>query len=135
MAKLHFDDLTAITCPFGLLDDDTQARLKAHGGPYEFFRADGWFDWSPAWAGDVVYRVKPAPLTKPSIDWSHVAPEWKWLARDDDGMMWLYEWPQPDCGVYSWKAHGRYADASAFASLTPGMCDWRDSLVRRPEGV
>ena len=27
--KLHFDDLTQITCPFGMLDDDTQKRLRA----------------------------------------------------------------------------------------------------------
>ena len=29
MTKLHFDDLTQITCPFWMRDDDTQERLRA----------------------------------------------------------------------------------------------------------
>ena len=54
-------DLTAITTPFGLLDEATQYALRAHGGPYEYF---GGIDWHvntliEHWA--FVYRVKPVP--------------------------------------------------------------------------
>ncbi len=62
-------DLTAITTPYGLLDDATREALKAHGGPYE--RWDGGF-WvtcgiNPDWTRDV-YRVKPQP-PKPREWW------------------------------------------------------------------
>jgi hypothetical protein len=56
-------DLTAITTPFGLLDDATREALKAHGGPWEAFGVAG---WSPIF-GDcpfnqwIAYRVKPSP--------------------------------------------------------------------------
>ncbi|MDD9727200.1 hypothetical protein PVV74_17200 [Roseovarius sp. SK2] len=57
-------DLTAITTPFGLLDEETQAALKEHGGPYEFFHGDAcWLSvaGSPLWVGATTYRAKPAP--------------------------------------------------------------------------
>jgi hypothetical protein len=54
-------DLTAITTPFGLLDDATREALKAHGGPYEFWNANCWEEVEPAWSGAVAYRVKPQP--------------------------------------------------------------------------
>lgn len=56
-------DLTAITTPYGLLDETTRAELVADGGPYEAYAgAKGWVakpitnDWSPA----ATYRKKPA---------------------------------------------------------------------------
>lgn len=59
-------DLTAITTPFGLLDEATQEALRAHGGPYEYWNhlckwthTDG-----PAYDCKTVYRVKPAPEIK-----------------------------------------------------------------------
>jgi hypothetical protein len=56
-------DLTKITTPFGLLDDETQAAMQAHGGPYEVFCGDGWAeDPYPSWFGGHTYRVKPTPL-------------------------------------------------------------------------
>jgi hypothetical protein len=136
-------DLTQITTPFGLLNDETRAALKAHGGPYEFWKdRETWGNIeAPSWSGNLVYRVKPQPPTKPSIDWSHVAPEYKWLARDDCDNAYLYaglpsvsaycsEWVA-NCDAYAANAFA----ANAFASYTPGTCDWRDSLVQRPEDV
>jgi hypothetical protein len=59
-------DLTKITTPFGLLDDETRAALRAHGGPYEY--AGGGTSWAfrevtghLAWFPSNVYRVKPTP--------------------------------------------------------------------------
>lgn len=66
-------DLTKITTPFGLLDDETQKALKAHGGPYEWYASiDGWIEWSPNWDYPNTYRVKPSP-PKPRECWSYGA--------------------------------------------------------------
>lgn len=127
-------DLTKITTPFGLLDPETQEALKAHGGPYEYYSLQGWFPASFAisLSPHLVFRVKPQPLTKPSIDWSHVAPEYKWLARDESGDAYVYS-GQPCAHDGIWKYVGKYRMADPFASYTPGTCDWKDSLVERPE--
>lgn len=55
-------DLTKNTTPFGLLDEATQAALKAHGGPYEFWQLGRVWDHcsEPAWCYDIVYRVAPS---------------------------------------------------------------------------
>jgi hypothetical protein len=64
-------DLTKITTPFGLLDDETRLRLVAHGGPYQMYDCGYWVDCNTptcCWGSSFVRRVKPAPLTKPSIE-------------------------------------------------------------------
>lgn len=62
-------DLTKIETPFMLLDAETQAALKAHGGPYQLLTDEGWTDWEdPAWVNSSTYRVKPAP-PKPREWW------------------------------------------------------------------
>jgi hypothetical protein len=65
--NLHFTDLTAITCPFGMLDDDTQERLKAWPHGWESFSGNIWdrVD-TPFWRGDYAYRAKPAPHPVPA---------------------------------------------------------------------
>jgi hypothetical protein len=72
-------------------------------------------------------------ITKPSINWEHVRDEYKFLAQDDTGSAWLYiEEPTPD-EVY-WRAEaGVYVNANSYASYIPGNCDWKDSLVKRPD--
>lgn len=78
-------------------------------------------------------RTNPAP-TKPSIDWSHIAPRFKWLARDNDGEAYFFE-KEPTAGRWRWCVLGGYGIAHTLASYHPGTCDWRDSLIQRPEGV
>ena len=62
MTKLHFEDLTQITCPFGMLDDDTQKRLRACEEVL-FYNCFG--EWvkilEPSWADATIYRAKPKP--------------------------------------------------------------------------
>ena len=67
MTKRNFTDLTAIDCPFGELDDDTQARLKAWpwGWEYRFLGDDEWVSYKPVWSGDVIYRARRASDAKP----------------------------------------------------------------------
>jgi len=59
-------DLTAITTPYGLLDAETKAALRAHGGTLEYANTNT--DWEffplagrPCWTRGNVYRVKPQP--------------------------------------------------------------------------
>ena len=131
-------DLTKITTPFGLLDPETKDALKAHGGPYEYYSLQGWFPASFAisLSPHLVFRVKQQPLTKPSIDWSHVAPEYKWLARDADGLAFVFS-DMPWAEFNAWVWDGGECEAvcvsGLLSSYTPGTCDWRDSLVERPE--
>ena len=59
-------DLTAITTPFGLLDETTQDALRAHGGPYEMYAGSSTgHRWQRGCLGEykaIAYRVKPGPV-------------------------------------------------------------------------
>ena len=71
-------------------------------------------------------------VTKPSIDWSHINEEFQYLAMDKDGLHHLFaEKPEPI--AVEWTTYSLYIYANHFASFTPGTCDWRDSLVKRPD--
>lgn len=60
-------DLTKITTPFGLLDEDTQKALRECGGPWECYHTNGWEDLvDPNWFPNVAYRQKPQPPKPPS---------------------------------------------------------------------
>ena len=69
MTKLHFDDLTKITCPFGMLDDDTQERLM-DCDETQYFMAS-WLDRKipVLWCDNVTYRAKPKPQRL--VTWVH----------------------------------------------------------------
>lgn len=75
-------------------------------------------------------------ITKPSINWEHVHSKYNYLAADDMGNAWLYgKEPTIDDDGY-WDAElGEFALADTHASYIPGTCDWKDSLVVRPEGA
>ena len=72
-------------------------------------------------------------ITKPSIDWSHVNEVFQYLAMDEDGHHYLFiEEPEPGEEEGEWTAYDLYVLAEHFASFVQGTCDWRDSLVKRP---
>ena len=56
-------DLTDLKTPFGLLDRETRAALKAHGGPYEVYMSHPaiWTECQLSWSEGLAIRVKPAP--------------------------------------------------------------------------
>jgi len=88
----------------------------------------------PLWNWDYrEYRIATIP---DSINWDHVAPEWKWMARDEDGSVYFYT-KEPSRREYeNWfrRVSGSViTDVIGFASYTRGTVDWKDSLVRRPE--
>jgi hypothetical protein len=133
MTRLHFADLTAITAPFGLLDDDTQARLHAWRHGWEWLGPDG--KWQPTDALGLshaaTYRARPAPLVQDTVDWSHVAEPYNWHARDESGQGFFFE-EEPTKYDFYWTADGKYRSSAAHASYRPGTVDWRDSKISRP---
>ena len=71
-------------------------------------------------------------VTKPSIDWSHVSSEYNYLVKDSDGEGYLCG-EEPSRVKSGWNAGRPCISATAFTSYVPGTCDWKDSLVKRPE--
>lgn len=106
--------------------DGQEIESKCRGFPEWNKAGDPAWDF---WGRD--YRIATAP---DSIDWSHVAPEWKYMARDSNGAAWLFE-KLPTCGPVSWVCvpAPRHSLVNAFASYKRGTVDWKDSLVERPE--
>ena len=99
--------------------------------------SDNGRDWkvagSPSWSWDCVkYRVKP--VSKPSINWDHVHPDYNWMATDADGEAFLYK-KEPTAGHHRWEDGQHWVEACIFNSFIPGDCDWEESLVQRPESV
>ena len=87
-------------------------------------------------AGNVTLFTYPIEITKavtkPSIEWSHVSEDFQYLAMDSGGLHHLFaEKPEPI--AVEWTTHALYIYAEHFASFTPGTCDWKDSLVERPD--
>ena len=70
-------------------------------------------------------------ITKPSIDWSHVSPEYNYLAQDENGEGYLCGKNPHRMGT-AWSMEYPYIYADTFTSYIPGSCDWKDSLVKRP---
>ena len=87
--------------------------------------------------GNVTLFPYPVEITKaavkPSIDWNHVSEDFKYLAMDADGECYIYS-DKPSRGEWQWQwvSSLRLTVADHFASFTPGTCDWKDSLVKRP---
>ena len=86
--------------------------------------------------GNIVLFPHPVEViksvTKPSIVWSHVSPEYNYLAQDSSGQGYLCG-KKPQRMDYAWDmGPSPYIRATTFTSYTPGTCDWTDSLVERP---
>ena len=93
-------------------------------------------DGKPYTAGNVTLFTYPVEIikatTKPSIDWSHVNKYFNYLAMDADGNFYIYTDKPLQCDQ-QWTTNLPCALAIHFASFVPGTCDWKDSLVKRPE--
>ena len=76
-------------------------------------------------------QSKPQEL-KPSIDWNHVNEVFQYLAMDADGECYIYTDKPLQC-ERQWTTNLPCSPAINFTSFTPGTCDWRDSLVKRPD--
>lgn len=129
--------MTSPPNPFGKLSiDERVALFRAHleGAQIELFEASG--EWEPidrpAWRADNCYRI--APDTPDQIDWSHVAPVWRFMARDADGRAFLWL-TRPEKALCNWgdAAFSDIVSADAFASYRRGTVAWSESIVERPD--
>lgn len=82
----------------------------------------------PTWEADWEYRIA---LTKPYINWEHVAPEYVALATDSTGSSYIFK-RVPETTANTWTAYCQCKSAEAFQSFVKGTCGWKDSLVIRP---
>ena len=82
----------------------------------------------PTWEVAVSFRVKS--VVQDSINWSHVREDFKYMARDEDGRVFLYK-ALPYRSETVWSFLG-YQAAGIFSSYKRGDTDWKDSLVCRP---
>lgn len=125
-------DLTKITSAFGLLDDETQAALRAHPGAIELFTELGWIESIPHWIKTSTYRASPTLLTKPWVPPGVLADQWRWLARNKGGYIYAYT-DAPLASSDAW-IHSKGFFLSITVALhpdqfVPGTCNWRDSLA------
>jgi hypothetical protein len=107
--------------------DGKAIEVSHGGGPFRVFNGDPCWTWS-----SYEYRIATSP---DSINWDHVAPEWKWMARDASGEVYFFE-NEPESGGNDsaiWSSSGEHLEARGFASYACGTVDWKQSLVRRPE--
>lgn len=131
--------------PFGQLSREEKLGLMAawvDGKEIEFSVNGGsWHEGKTlGWLGHYCYRIKPEPVEMPSIDWSHVHPDYKWLAVDAGGSADLFT-DKPyleglgDNGFWTHFSAAAAVPADAFTSYKRGNVAWDKSLVKRPEGV
>lgn len=106
-----------------------ESRSIPNGEWSEFFLEPNW-NWE-----ELEYRVSEIP---DSIDWTHVAPQYKFMARENNGETYLFAnephiYTSSVSGGHWYDTYnGDLADASVFASYKKGNVDWKDSLVKRP---
>ncbi len=125
---------------FGELDRDRQMNLFAawlNGVQIQYLNEcvspAAWFSKNhPTWGGGVCYRTKPIELTKPSINWSHVHEDYKWMATDKNGDTFVFT-SLPRLKRNVWSNDHDEPEAAIFTSFKVGTCDWKDSLVERPQ--
>lgn len=103
----------------------------------DFLSFDRTDDESLIWEwGLFDYRIKQ--LTPDSINWDHVHSDYNYMARDDDGMVYLYSQKprieSPHYGMWSTDIEddGKISHIQAFASYKRGEVNWKISLVVRP---
>lgn len=80
------------------------------------------------------YRIAK---TMPSIDWSLISEEYKWLAKDAIGAGWVYQHIPFISGndpFNVWTVSlSRACEITPLKSYNKGNVDWKESLVKRPE--
>ena len=116
-----FEDTYSVSVKFQVNGDHLNIRYTADGR----YRIEGNVTLFP----HPVEVIKA--VTKPSIDWSHVSLEYNYLAQDSNGKGYLCG-KNPSRHTLAWVMESPYIRATTFTSYVPGTCDWKDSLVKRP---
>jgi len=116
--------------------DDKQSIEKRVGSDPNVYGWEG--DTYPTWYKNATYRIKETPDT---INWDHVHPDYKWMARDGDGDVGLFKVkPTLDYARHSgfarpywWGSMRDYTNACGHLSYKRGTVSAENSLVKRPE--
>jgi hypothetical protein len=125
-----FGQLTRIEQALLLLAKHEGKRIEVH--EYDYPCNYAWREkLNPSWRDDFIYRIAPEPLIPDSINWDHVAPEYNYMARDEDGGAVLFRRP-PQQHLRQWGGFAFCGNAQDFTSYRRGTVDWKDSLVIRP---
>lgn len=82
----------------------------------------------PSFSNTVYYRIAKTPDT---INWDHVSPEFKYMARNSSGFCYLFT-EKPKIGESAWDESDAEIYAEHFTSYRKGTVDWKESLVFRP---
>jgi len=127
--KEHPDERVTLYCV------DAPAPFPVHGRVKSTTGARSWGphgEYLMRCRGDALDLVplQAEALTQPSVNWDHIADDWNAMAKDENGRIWFYAEVSGISGD-AWNG-SRPVSMKALASLDPGTCDWRDSLVRRP---
>lgn len=119
-----------------ILTSNTEFPVEVRFGRLpEYYTLDGRFQM---YAAQILfpYPVEIKRVAKPTINWEHVDSRFNYLAEDSSGAAFLYE-EKPFAAEDMWAAFsssGEIAEVQMFKSYTKGTCDWKDSLIKRPEG-
>ena len=117
-------------------NQDYPVIVDLYSGSSESYTAGGLYQENHENPSLYPYPVEVVKkITKPFINWEHVHNKFKWLAQDSEGGYWLYEEEPIEIDGEWICSSGDCTSAEGFISLIPGTCDWKDSLVARPEGV
>ena len=135
-------DLTKITTPFCLLSEETQEALKSlPRGEVEFLVNRGYWAVNdfPSFIPNYVYRRRPkAALIVPSAVWAVLSEEYDWAATDHGGDIYAYAM-EPEQSSGFWRNHMDDdlppAEITHLVGVEADPKRWRESLIRRPEGV
>jgi hypothetical protein len=102
--------------------DGKDVEWSDNGQDWYMSGASSFFDWKSC-----KYRVA---ITKPSINWDHVNPDFNYLFMTPKGRSFVSRY-MPALREGAWFDTGHEV-ASMFSSFKAGTCDWKDSLVVRP---
>lgn len=103
----------------------------ADGAEIEYTYINKWYKVNKNHTWDVCAQYRIA-VTKDSINWDHVAPEFNAIFRQPDGTSCLSQ-RAPTRGEEGFWDHGRITSPISYASYRRGTSDWKDSLVERPK--
>lgn len=128
--KIQFKDLT---------DEEKLLIINEKmKGNVELIRA-GNDMWSVAGISDitfnVIYRTKPKPAKKIDIPWQFIKPEFKWVAMDENGNIYLHV-DKPVIRSFDWYTESdcRRIDHIYMLNIDTTGVDWKTSLTQRPDG-
>ena len=121
-----------------LVDGPFSVEVKFLNGEVEPYTSTGHFFRRVGNQSLFPYPVKvsrdESVATKPSINWSHVKDEYKWLSVDADGNAYVSEDKPTHIESDFWQISKKaYFKVNGLVSYSRGTCDWKDSLIERPK--